>query len=215
MIRSFIVGMTNELMRQYTRAPNMSLQLTRCVCLPRAATDAAHDSPRSTCSAPSPRPLWSIVFRGGILAAAFSREGAQLRLALAGSKSELTVMALSELEDLPEVAASEPLVRPKRASRRRTQTKRQPPYCVVLHNDDVNSFEFVVGVVRKVFHYGEPKAFRLTLAAHEQGRSILWSGSLEVAELKADQLKSCGPDPEMKSRGALPLSVTIERQDGA
>jgi ATP-dependent Clp protease adaptor protein ClpS len=124
-------------------------------------------------------------------------------------------MALSEVEDLPEVAAAEPLVRPKRASRRRTQPKRQPPYSVVLHNDDVNSFEYVVGVVRKVFHYAEPKAFRLTLAAHEQGRSILWSGALEVAELKADQIKSCGPDPEMKSRGALPLQVTIERQDGA
>jgi len=124
-------------------------------------------------------------------------------------------MALSELEDLPEVAAAEPLVRPKRASRRRTRAKRQPPYSVVLHNDDVNGFEFVVGVIRKVFHYGEPKAFRLTLAAHEQGRSILWSGSLEVAELKADQLRSCGPDPDMQSRGAQPLCVTIERQDGA
>jgi ATP-dependent Clp protease adaptor protein ClpS len=124
-------------------------------------------------------------------------------------------MSHSELEEVAEVAAAEPIVRPKRASRRKTKPKRQPPYSVVLHNDDVNSFEYVVGVVRKVFHYGEPKAFQLTLAAHEQGRSILWSGALEVAELKADQIKSCGPDPEMKSRGALPLQVTIERQDGA
>jgi ATP-dependent Clp protease adaptor protein ClpS len=124
-------------------------------------------------------------------------------------------MALSETEELPDVVAAEPMVRPKRAARRRTQAKRQPPYAVVLHNDDVNSFEFVVGVIRKVFHYGEPKAFRLTLAAHEEGRSILWSGSLEVAELKADQIKSCGPDPEMRSSGAQPLQVTVERQDGA
>lgn len=123
-------------------------------------------------------------------------------------------MALSELEKLPDVAAAEPIVRPKRASQRKTKAKRQPPYSVVLHNDDVNSFEFVVGVVRKVFHYAEPKAFQLTLAAHEQGRSILWTGVLEVAELKADQIKSCGPDPEMKSRGALPLRVSVERQDG-
>lgn len=123
-------------------------------------------------------------------------------------------MAFSETEELPEVAAAEPIVRPKRAARRRTQAKRQPPYCVVLHNDDCNSFEFVVGVIRKVFHYGEPKAFRLTLAAHERGRSILWSGSLEVAELKADQLRSCGADPEMQAHGALPLQVTIARQDG-
>jgi ATP-dependent Clp protease adaptor protein ClpS len=124
-------------------------------------------------------------------------------------------MSHSELEELAEVAAAEPIVRPNRVPRRKSQAKQQPPYSVVLHNDNVNSFEFVVGVVRKVFHYGEPKAFQLTLAAHEQGRSILWTGVLEVAELKADQIRSCGADPEMKSRGALPLQVTIERQDGA
>jgi ATP-dependent Clp protease adaptor protein ClpS len=124
-------------------------------------------------------------------------------------------MALPELEVAPEGAVAEPLVRPKRAPRRRTRAKRQPPYCVVLHNDDVNSIDYVVGVLRKVLHYGRVKAFGLALAAHLQGRSIVWSGSLEVAELKADQIRSCGPDPEARSRGAQPLRVSIERQDGA
>ena len=74
--------------------------------------------------------------------------------------------------------------------------KRQPPYAVVLHNDDVNGFDFVIEVLRKVFHYDQLKAERLTLQAHETGRSAIWSGSLEVAELKADQVRSCGPGPK-------------------
>jgi ATP-dependent Clp protease adaptor protein ClpS len=92
------------------------------------------------------------------------------------------------------------------------QTKQLPPYAVVLHNDDLNTFEFVIIVLQKVFNYDLPKAFSLTREAHETGRSIVWSGSLEVAELKADQVRSCGADPVMKQAGAGPLKVSIEQQ---
>lgn len=92
----------------------------------------------------------------------------------------------------------------------RTRTRRQPPYAVVLHNDDINGFDFVIGVLGKVFRYPRPRAYLLTLTAHLKGRSVVWTGALEVAELKADQIRSCGPDPEQKARGAEPLSVSIE-----
>jgi hypothetical protein len=64
-------------------------------------------------------------------------------------------------------------VRPKSTPREPTRTKRQPPDAVVLHNDDINGFDSVVGVLRKVFNYGRPKAFWLTLAAHVGGRRRL------------------------------------------
>lgn len=96
------------------------------------------------------------------------------------------------------------------ATREQQATKRQPPYAVVLHNDNWNGFDFVIDVLCKVFHYERLKSQRLTLEAHETGRSAVWSGSLEVAELKADQIRSCGPDPRMSAAGALPLRVTIE-----
>ena len=98
--------------------------------------------------------------------------------------------------------------------REETNPRRQPPYAVVLHNDDINGFDFVIRVLRKVFHYGYPKAFWLTMKAHVTGRSVVWSGSLEVAELKADQIRSCGPDPNMVSRGAQPLQVSVEPLPG-
>lgn len=95
-----------------------------------------------------------------------------------------------------------------------TRPRRQPPYAVILHNDDINGFGFVVDVLAKVFRYARPKCYLLTLTAHVKGRSIVWSGVLEVAELKADQIRSCGPDPEKRSDGARPLRVTIEPLPG-
>jgi ATP-dependent Clp protease adaptor protein ClpS len=91
-----------------------------------------------------------------------------------------------------------------------TKTRRQPPYAVILHNDDLNTMEFVVTVLRKVFGYTVEKCVELMIEAHEKGRSVVWIGPLEVAELKADQIHSCGPDPAQKARGAQPLGVTVE-----
>lgn len=91
-----------------------------------------------------------------------------------------------------------------------TRTKRQPPYAVVLHNDDLNTFEFVVDVLRKVFSFPLEKAVLHTLEAHEKERSVVWTGALEIAELKADQIHSCGADPATAAKGAEPLRVTVE-----
>jgi ATP-dependent Clp protease adaptor protein ClpS len=81
---------------------------------------------------------------------------------------------------------------------------------VILYNDDVNGFEYVVSTLMKVFGYAAEKAYQLTLEAHNTGRSCVWTGMREHAELKADQLRSCGPDPAMAARGAARLSVSIE-----
>ncbi len=88
--------------------------------------------------------------------------------------------------------------------------KVQPPYGVIVHNDDYNGMGFVVGVFKKVFGYSTAKATNLMLEVHYSGRSLVWSGSLEVAELKADQVRSCGPDPNRRDKGANALRVTVE-----
>ena len=91
-----------------------------------------------------------------------------------------------------------------------TRTKRQPPYAVVLHNDEINTCEFVIGVLQKVFSYPLEKCVQLMMQAHHSGKSVVWSGTLELAELKADQIHSCGPDPDQKGKGAEPLRVSLE-----
>ena len=103
-------------------------------------------------------------------------------------------------------------VRPRRKLKQQSNTKFLPPYAVILHNDDFNTFDFVIEVIIKVFHYPVEKAVAHTLEAHQSGRSIVWSGSKEVAELKAEQIHSCGADPQARERGAQPLQVSIEAQ---
>lgn len=89
-----------------------------------------------------------------------------------------------------------------------TRTKQLPPYAVVLHNDDYNSVFFVMQVLQKVFGYATERCFQIMIEAHETGRSVAWVGSREVAELKADQIHSCGGDPGNSQ--AQPLGVTVE-----
>jgi ATP-dependent Clp protease adaptor protein ClpS len=108
------------------------------------------------------------------------------------------------------MAAANPLPDVLPDTESETRTKRQPPYAVILHNDDVNTMEFVVVVLRKVFGYTVEKCVELMLEAHEKGRAAVWVGALEVAELKADQIRSCGPDPEQSAKGAQPLGVSVE-----
>ena len=67
---------------------------------------------------------------------------------------------------------------------------------------------------RKVLRCSGLKAMVLTTRAHVSGRAAVWVGSLEVAELKADQIRAAGPDPRMVDRGAGPLSVSLEPVPG-
>jgi ATP-dependent Clp protease adaptor protein ClpS len=91
-----------------------------------------------------------------------------------------------------------------------TRTRRLPPYAVVLHNDDHSTMLFVVAVLRKVFGYTNDKCVQLMLEAHDKGRSVVWTGALELAELKADQIVSCGSDPDAVNGISQPLRVTVE-----
>lgn len=88
------------------------------------------------------------------------------------------------------------------------RTKQLPPHAVVLHDDDHNTMPFVVAVLQKVFGYTLEKCVELMLSAHRTGRTVVWVGPLEVAELKADQIHSCGPDPTATK--SQPLHATVE-----
>jgi len=62
------------------------------------------------------------------------------------------------------------------------------PWQVVVHNDPVNLMSYVTMVFQRVFGYPRDKAERHMLEVHHNGRSILWSGMRERAELYVQQL---------------------------
>jgi ATP-dependent Clp protease adaptor protein ClpS len=92
----------------------------------------------------------------------------------------------------------------------KTRERRVPPYNVILHNDDDHSFEFVVDTLRKALGYSEQRAFLLTQQAHLTGRSVVWTGPKEVAELKAEQIQTFHEIRALDNRPLGPLTCTIE-----
>jgi ATP-dependent Clp protease adaptor protein ClpS len=62
------------------------------------------------------------------------------------------------------------------------------PWQVVVHNDPVNLMSYVTMVFQRVFGYPREKAERHMLEVHQKGRSILWAGMREPAELYVQQL---------------------------
>ncbi|MGH7202339.1 MAG: ATP-dependent Clp protease adaptor ClpS, partial [Planctomycetaceae bacterium] len=117
--------------------------------------------------------------------------------------------------DEPAVAVAEPIVRPKhRREESGTKPKRQPPYAVVVHNDDFHTFPYVIECLQKVCGYDLAKAEVLTVKIHYSGQAHVWSGALEVAELKRDQIRGFGPDFYAPEPVKFPLGVTIEPLPG-
>jgi ATP-dependent Clp protease adaptor protein ClpS len=62
------------------------------------------------------------------------------------------------------------------------------PWNVVVHNDPVNLMSYVTQVFQKVFGFSRERAEKHMLEVHRLGRSIVWSGGRERAELYVQQL---------------------------
>lgn len=88
--------------------------------------------------------------------------------------------------------------------------KRLPPYVVIIHNDNDHTFPYVIDTLCKVFGYSVIKSLQLAKEVHDKGRSPVWTGSKEVAELKRDQIIGSGPDLYSETPIRTPLKVTIE-----
>lgn len=65
-----------------------------------------------------------------------------------------------------------------------------PPWNVLVHDDPVNLMGYVTFVLMKIFGYDEKKASTLMMQVHQHGRSIVWSGEKEKAELYVQQLQA-------------------------
>ncbi len=86
----------------------------------------------------------------------------------------------------------------------RAKTELAPRWKVILHDDPVTTFEFVVHVLREVFHKPQGEAWRITQEAHSSGTALVTVTSFEEAELQCEQVHSLA-----RPRG-FPLTVTME-----
>lgn len=91
--------------------------------------------------------------------------------------------------------------------------KKQPPYHVILFDDDDHTYDYVIGMVRKLFGYAEEKAYVLANEVDNAGRVVLDTTTLERAELKRDQISAFGRDWRI-SRCEGSMSAIIEPAAG-
>jgi ATP-dependent Clp protease adaptor protein ClpS len=92
------------------------------------------------------------------------------------------------------------------AVKERADTKTQDPalFKVVLLNDDYTTMDFVMHVLEAVFQKSPAEAYRIMMHVHQNGRGIAGVYPWEVAETKADTVKSMAAD------AGYPLRATIE-----
>ena len=88
--------------------------------------------------------------------------------------------------------------------------KVQPPYGVIVENDDMHTYPYVVEGLSKVCGYSREKAYSLAVEIDTRGRAIVWSGTKELAELKRDQIRGLGPDYFAPQPVTFPLGAYIE-----
>ena len=94
-----------------------------------------------------------------------------------------------------------------------TRTRKQPPYHVVLLNDDDHSFDYVIAMLQQLFGHPREKGFKMAQEVHTTGRVIVATTTMEHAELKRDQIHAFGPDPLIpRCQGSM--SAEIEPAPG-
>ena len=84
------------------------------------------------------------------------------------------------------------------------KTKRQPPYNVVLLNDEDHTYEYVIEMLKALFGHPVEKGYQLAKIVDTKGRAIVCTTSLERAELKRDQIHAFGADPRIpRCKGSM------------
>jgi ATP-dependent Clp protease adaptor protein ClpS len=86
----------------------------------------------------------------------------------------------------------------------RVETRVAPRWKVILLNDDVTTFEFVIDLLVRLFHKEWREAVRLTHEVHETGSAVVEITSFERAELYVEQIRSSARP------SGFPLCATLE-----
>ena len=89
---------------------------------------------------------------------------------------------------------------------RKQKLKKPPLFKVLLHNDDYTTMEFVVFILKTIFHKAEPEAVRIMLDVHQQGIGVAGVYTYEIAEAKVNKVA------QMAQANEYPLLCSIEQE---
>jgi len=91
----------------------------------------------------------------------------------------------------------------------KTEKKATRPrmYRVLIHNDDYTPMDFVVNLLKVVFHKGETEATAIMLHIHNHGVGVAGVYSYEIAETKVAQVH------HMARQADCPLVASMEPEE--
>jgi len=93
----------------------------------------------------------------------------------------------------------------ERRTRPETRTKKPPMYKVILLNDDYTPMEFVVEILKVVFHKQHAEATRIMLHVHQNGMGVAGVFPYEIAETKVRTVD------ELARQSEFPLKCVMEK----
>ncbi len=86
------------------------------------------------------------------------------------------------------------------------KVKRPSLYRVILLNDDYTTMDFVVYILRSVFHKPESEATRIMLHVHRRGEGIAGVYTRDIAETKIDTVH------RLARENSFPLRCRMEKE---
>jgi ATP-dependent Clp protease adaptor protein ClpS len=90
-----------------------------------------------------------------------------------------------------------------------TGEKLDPPFHLILLDDDHHTYQYVILMLGMLFGYARDKAFAIACIVDKHGQAILMTGGREAVERKQNEIHSFGADPFMpSSKGSM--SAIIE-----
>ena len=80
------------------------------------------------------------------------------------------------------------------------ELKEPDDYIVVLLNDDFTTRDFVVEILKQVFHKNHEEANRIMLNVHNKGRGVVGIYTWDIANTKAFQVHSIAKEYDFPLR---------------
>lgn len=88
----------------------------------------------------------------------------------------------------------------------RIRIREPKQYKVIMHNDDFTTMDFVVDILRDIFHKDEMEAERLMLMVHEKGKAVVGAYPYDIAVSKVQTAAA-----RAKAEG-FPFRMTLEEK---
>ena len=94
----------------------------------------------------------------------------------------------------------------ERRTKEQTKTKKPALYKCILLNDDYTPMEFVVDILKQIFHKSQAEATRIMLHVHQNGMGVAGVYPYEIAETKIHTVE------ELARESQFPLKCVMEKE---